>query len=88
MTEQNLALPEPGDQAEFWRRDKGGPSERVTVVVLETIPETGWCFVRRLDTGEERTIDPKRLRVVQLARRCPTCNALYDVEECDAGLHA
>jgi hypothetical protein len=57
---------EVGDFCTFWRRNKGEPSENVQCEVLEVIPPD-WAFIRRLDTGEERQIDLKRLTVVKLA---------------------
>lgn len=68
---------EVGDQVEYWRRDKGGPSQRITGEVLETMGET-WCVIKRDDTGEIRQIDPKRLKTVRLGTRKPCLNA----EEC------
>lgn len=65
MTEEDM--PKVGDQVEYWRRDVGGPSERITAIVLETIG-ISWCVIRRDDTGEERQIEPQRLRVVALAK--------------------
>ena len=55
-----MSLPEVGETVQFWRRDPGGRSQLVTAVVLETI-EPSWCYIRRVDTGEERQIDPSRL---------------------------
>lgn len=64
---EGTKLPYPGDQVEWWRRDPGGKSQRVTAKVLEVIPPA-WLVVKRDDTGEERTIDPKRVRVIALGK--------------------
>lgn len=53
-------LPKEGQLVQYWRRDPGGKSQLVTAEVLE-VSEPSWCYIKRLDTGEERAIDPERL---------------------------
>lgn len=79
-----MSLPPEGAQVEYWRRDKGGPSQRITGIVLETI-EPSWCVIQRDDTGETKVIDPKRLRVIKLPPGPPEPLACLNPAYCGTG---
>jgi hypothetical protein len=75
---------EVGDIAGFWRRDPGGKSEMIQVEVLETIPETDWAYVRRLDNDTYRVVSLKRLKTLTPAPlTCKACEDFFRYRRCN-----